>query len=77
MGMGAYQKNESTVEIMSTLMNICGQNNKWWFDMTYDYTPLALVAEIIEVKQARADAKMLNIKSDCEIIYNQYTEQWE
>jgi len=58
-------------------MNICGQNDKWWSDMVYDYTPLALVEEIIEVKQARADAQKLNIKHDCEIIYNQYTEQRE
>jgi len=42
--------------------------------MVYDYTPLALVEEIIEVKQARADAKKLNIKSDCELIYNQIPE---
>ena len=55
-------------------MNICGQNDKWWSDMVYDYTPLALVEEIIEVKQARADAKKSNLKHDCELIYNQIPE---
>ena len=49
----------------------------WWSDMTYDYTPMALVEEIIEMKQSRADAKMLDLKHDCELIYNQYTEQRE
>ena len=59
---------------MSTLINIYGQNDKWWYDQVYDYSLLALIDEVIELKQERAEARKLNIKHDCEIIYNQYTE---
>ena len=55
-------------------MNIYGQNDKWWYDQVYDYSLLALIDEVIELKQERAEARKLNIKHDCEIIYNQYTE---
>ena len=53
------------------------EKDRWWDDHMYDYTLMALVDEVIELKQARADARKLNIKHDCEIIYNQYTEQRE
>ena len=51
--------------------------DKWWDDQIYDYTLMALTDEIIELKNERAEARKLNIKHDCEIIYNQYTEQRE
>jgi len=59
---------------MSTLINIYGQNDKWWYDQVYDYSLLSLIDEVIELKHERAEARKLNIKHDCEIIYNQYTE---
>ena len=76
-GVNNRRSTDFNVEIMSTLMNICGHTDKWWSDEVYDYTPSALVEEIIEMKQSRADAKMLDLKHDCELIYNQYTEQRE
>ena len=48
--------------------------DRWWDDHMYDYTLMALVDEVIEMKQARADARKKNIKHDCELIFNQYTE---
>ena len=60
--------------IMSTLMTISMQNDKWWSDQVYDYTLMALTDEIIELKQERAEARKLDLKHDCELIYNQYTE---
>ena len=53
------------------------EKDKWWDDQVYDYTLMALTDEIIELKNERAEARKLNIKHDCEIIYNQYTEQRE
>ena len=53
------------------------EKDRWWDDQIWDYSLMALVDEVIEMKQARADARKLNIKHDCEIIYNQYTEQSE
>ena len=53
------------------------EKDRWWDDQIWDYTLMGLVDEIIEMKQERADARKLNIKHDCEIIYNQYTEQRE
>ena len=48
--------------------------SKWWSDMVWEYSLRSLTDEIIEIKQARAEARKLNIKHDCELIYNQYTE---
>ena len=72
MGMGAYQKNESTVEIMSTLMNICGHTDKWWSDEVYEYTLQALTDEIIEKKQGRTlDKKLSEDSYDFVVHFNQ------
>ena len=53
------------------------EKDRWWDDKVHDYTLMALTDEIIELKNERAEARKLNIKHDCEIIYNQYTEQRE
>jgi len=50
------------------------EKDRWWDDQIYDYTLMALTDEIIELKNERAEARKLNIKHDCELIYNQYTE---
>ena len=50
------------------------EKDTWWLDQIYDYTLIGLVDEVIEIKQARAEARKLNIKHDCELIFNQYTE---
>ena len=51
--------------------------DKWCHAIMLNHTLRSLTDEIIEIKQARAEARKLNIKHDCEIIYNQYTEQRE
>jgi len=50
------------------------EKDRWWDDQIYDYTLMALTDEIIELKNERAEARKLNIKHDCELIFNQYTE---
>ena len=53
------------------------KEDNWWSDQIWDYTLTALTDEVIEMKHARADNRKLALKHDCEIIYNQYTEQRE
>ena len=50
------------------------EKDRWWDDQIWDYSLMALVDEVIEMKQARADARKLNIKHDCEIILSQAPE---